>query len=97
APSTLSLHDALPIYPHGDRPRDRGGDAAEGDGAHVAQGGGHAGQEADGRDHPVVQAEDDLAHEAALGGVPGLVVEALERLGEPRSEEHTSELQSLAY
>src|SRR5207249_2965999 len=69
--------------PHGNRPRDRGGDAAEGDGAHVAQGGGHAGQEADGRDHPVVQPEDDLAHEAALGGVPGLVVEALERLGEP--------------
>src|SRR5439155_136092 len=68
--------------PHGDRPGDGGGDAAEGDGAHVAQGGGHAGQEADGRDHPVVQAEDDLAHEAALGGVPGLVVEALERLGE---------------
>ena len=68
---------------HRERAGDRGGEAAEGDRVHVAQRRRDAGEEADGRDEAVVQPEDELADEPALGRVPRLVVEALDRLGQP--------------
>src|SRR5205823_14329951 len=90
--STLSLHDALPIYVcerrHPQRPRR--------DAADLAYRGGD--RRASAPELPLCGARHDRA--APRAGVLGAAARCAERGLRPtraRSEEHTSELQSLAY
>jgi hypothetical protein len=56
---------------HGEGAGDGGGDAGQDDGHAVLGGGGYAGQQADGADETVLDAEDELARaDAALEGLP---------------------------